>query len=122
MNNGRASLIYDGECGFCRRWVQRVQRWDRHGLLETVRYQTADLEERFPGVTRQACAQRIHLVTADGRVFAGAAAAREVLRRLPGGPLWALPFRLPGALALADTAYMWIAHRWGPLPRPPGTP
>jgi len=110
-----ATLIYDGNCGFCRRWVARVQRWDRGGRLETLPYQTPDLEARFPGVSRAECAERIHLVDERGNVFRGGAAGREVLRRLPGGALWTLPFHVPGALPLAERAYVWIAHRWGPL-------
>ena len=112
---GRATLVYDGTCGFCRRWVERVRRWDTRGRLEFVPYQAPDLETRFPALSRDACAQAIHLVEAGGAVHRGAAAGREVLRRLPGGVLWALPFRLPGALPVADRVYRWITRRWGPL-------
>jgi predicted DCC family thiol-disulfide oxidoreductase YuxK len=115
MNGGQATLIYDGACGFCRRWIERVQRWDRHGLLEMVPYQSADLAARFPGVTREECSQRIHLIDARSTVYRGAAAGREVLRRLPGGWLWTLPFRIPGGLWVAERIYVWITHRWGPL-------
>ena len=111
----RATLIYDGN--FCRRWIERVRRWDRHGHLEMVPYQVPDLEVRHPSVSRAECAQRIHLVEANGRVHSGAATGREVLRRLPGGWLWALPFRIPGMLCLAEPLYVWITHRWGPLSR-----
>ena len=115
MSTPRATLIYDGNCGFCRRWVDRVRRADRLGHLETVPYQAPDLEARFPGVSRAECVRRIHLVDEHGAVSRGAAAGREVLRRLPGGSLWALPFRLPGALGIAERVYVWIAYRWGPL-------
>lgn len=115
MDAKRATLVYDGNCVFCRRWVGRVGHWDRYARLELVPYQTPDLETRLPGVSRAECAQRLHLVDAGGRVYAGAAAGREVLRRLPGGALWALPFRVPGALPLAEHVYVWITHRWGPL-------
>jgi len=110
-----ATLIYDGNCGFCRRWVERVRRADRQRRLETVPYQAPDLETRFPAVSRAECARRIHLVDERGAVYRGAAAGREVLRRLPGGPLWTLPFRVPGALAIAEPIYGWITRRWGPL-------
>ena len=116
----RATLIYDGTCGFCRRWVERLRRWDRRGALEMVPFQAPDLEARFPGVSRRECADRIHLVDEQGAVHRGASAAREALRRLPVGWLWALPFHLPGVLAVADRAYVWVAHRWGPLPRRAG--
>jgi predicted DCC family thiol-disulfide oxidoreductase YuxK len=115
MRSAQATLIYDGTCGFCRRWVDRVGRWDRHRRLDLVPYQTADLEARFPSVTRTECAQRIHLIAVDGTVFRGAAAGREVLRRLPAGWLWVLPFHLPGGLRIAERIYLWITHRWGPL-------
>jgi predicted DCC family thiol-disulfide oxidoreductase YuxK len=115
MPAGPATLIYDGTCGFCRRWVERVQRWDRRRLVAVVPWQTPDLETRFPGVSRSECTQAMHLVDAAGRIYPGAAAGREVLRRLPGGWLWALPFRLPGGLPIAERVYRWITRRWGPL-------
>ena len=117
MSSPQATLIFDGRCAYCRGWVERVRRWDRERRLDFVPYQTPDLEQRFPGVSRAECTQRIHLVDETGRVHRGAAAAREVLRRLPGGGVWTLPFRLPGGLALGDHLYAWVAHRWGPLPR-----
>lgn len=112
-----ATLIYHGSCGFCRRWVERVQRWDRHQRLDFLPFQSPDLATRFPQVSLKACRQRMHLVDEQGNVFAGAAAGREVLRRLPFGGLWTLPFRVPGVLAIAEPIYVWITHRWGPLPR-----
>ena len=122
MNPERATLIYDGNCGFCRRWVERIRRWDRRGRLATLPYQTPDLETRFPQVSRAECTQRIHLVEPSGEVHRGAAAGREVLRRLPAGWLWTLPFHLPGGAALTERVYVWITHRWGPLKRPGASP
>jgi predicted DCC family thiol-disulfide oxidoreductase YuxK len=115
-----ATLIYDGNCGFCRRWVERVRRWDRHGRLTLLPYQTPDLETRFPQLSRAECRQRMHLVAANGEVHRGADAGREVLRRLPAGWLWTLPFLVPGASALAERIYVWITYRWGPLKRAVG--
>ena len=120
--SGRATLIYDGKCHFCRRWVERVRRWDARCRLDFVTYQTPDLEARFPGVSRDECRHAMHLVDEDGAVYRGAAAGREVLARLPRGRLWALPFRLPGALAIAEPVYGWITRRWGPVPRERQTP
>jgi len=122
MDHTRATLIYDGACGFCRRWVERVRRWDRYQRLDMVPYQTPDLEERFPTVSRAECTQRIHVVEPDGTVHRGAAAGREVLRRLPHGWLLSAPFRLPGALCIAERIYVWITHRWGPLGTPGSPP
>src|SRR5262245_11070111 len=118
----RATLIYDGACNFCRRWVERARRWDRRDRLDFVTYQTPDLEERFPGVSRDECRHAMHLVDEDGAVYRGAAAGREVLARLPRGWLWALPFRLPGALAIAEPVYSWITRHWGPVPHEQTTP
>jgi predicted DCC family thiol-disulfide oxidoreductase YuxK len=116
---GPATLIYDGSCRFCRRWVERIRRWDHHRWLSYLPYQSHELEVRFPHLSREACAARIHLIDTGGRVFAGAAAGREVLRRLPGGAAWTLPFRVPGGLWAAERIYVWITHRWGPLGRRP---
>jgi predicted DCC family thiol-disulfide oxidoreductase YuxK len=113
----QATLIFDGRCAFCRKWVARVRRWDRDQRLDFVDYHTEDLEQRFPGVSRAECRQRMHLVDEAGHVHRGADAGREVLRRLPRGALWTLPFRLPGIMPVAERLYVWITHRFGPLPR-----
>jgi predicted DCC family thiol-disulfide oxidoreductase YuxK len=80
-------LIYDGNCGFCRRWVARARRLDWHD----------------------------NLVRPDGKVFAGAAAVREYFRFVPGGFLVRLGFAIPGATAFAEWVYAWIARTWGPV-------
>ena len=82
------------------------------------------LEEMSPhGVEPIVTAQsqiRGEAVDGRGAVFRGAAAGREILRRLPGGSVWVLPFHLPGGLAVAERVYAWITRRWGPVPaRPP---
>jgi predicted DCC family thiol-disulfide oxidoreductase YuxK len=115
----RATLVYDGACSFCQRWIDRAQRWDRHRRIAFVPYQALDFAARFPEISRDEYTRRIQLIDADGTVHRGAAAGREVLRRLPGGWLWALPFRLPGGLRVAEQIYTWITRRWGPVPREP---
>jgi predicted DCC family thiol-disulfide oxidoreductase YuxK len=113
------TVIYDGTCAYCRRWVERVRRWDRHERLTFLPYQSPDLDARFPQVSRAECRLRIHLVDGQGAVFKGATAGREILRRLPGGSFWILPFHLPGGLAVAERIYTWITRRWGPVPAHP---
>jgi predicted DCC family thiol-disulfide oxidoreductase YuxK len=110
----RWTLIYDGDCRFCRRQVERLRRSDRRGCIETVPFQTADLA-RF-GIEREAVEQAMHLVAPTGRVWRGAEAARETFRLLPSGrPLvWLL--NVPGAMFAAERVYRWVArrrHRFG---------
>jgi len=106
------TLVYDGQCGFCRRWVDAVRRWDRADLVRAVSLQDTAAWEGLPGLTRAALEQAVHLVSPDGRAYAGAAAAAPLLRLLPGGRVLAAPLGLPGVPRLADAAYRWVArHR-----------
>src|SRR5579859_10313 len=105
-----ATLIYDGECGICRRAMELVTRWDREHRIARVPFQDGAAVARF-GVPLPALAAAMHLVLADGRVFAGADALPEILRRLPGKAWLAAPFALPGARPLARRIYRWVAVR-----------
>lgn len=105
----RATLIYDGECGLCRRAVDRVRAWDRDHRLAYVAFQDPSVE-RF-GIALPALAAAMHLVLPDGQVFAGADAAPHILRRLPGKRWLATPFAVPGVMPLARRVYRWIAER-----------
>jgi acetyl esterase len=104
------TVIYDGDCGFCRQSVELLRRWDREHVLRFVPFQDGAAVARFE-IALPALAAAMHLVLPDGRVFAGADAAPELLRLLPGKRWLAPVFRVPGVLPLARRAYAWIAAR-----------
>jgi acetyl esterase len=106
----RPTLVYDGECAFCLAWVDRFRRWTPDGAVRFLPLQ----EEEAPGLTgrtREQLLEAMHLVTATGEVFAGAAAAREVLVHVPWGMLPRMLLRLPGGMFVADRVYQWVAAR-----------
>lgn len=107
-------LIYDGDCGFCRRQIALIERHDVGGLLEPVPLQRADLQ-RY-GLSREAAEEAMHLVSPGGEIWRGAAAAREILKLVPRGRPLAWIFKLPGAMFVAERVYGWVArrrHRFG---------
>jgi predicted DCC family thiol-disulfide oxidoreductase YuxK len=104
------TLIYDGECGLCRQAVALLRRWDREQALRFVPFQDGPAVARF-GIALPALAAAMHLVLPDGRVYAGADAAPELLRLFPGKRWLARLFRVPGVLPLARRGYAWIAAR-----------
>ncbi len=107
-------LIYDGDCEFCRRQIDLLERHDARNVIEPVPFQTADLS-RY-GLTRQATEEAMHLVSSSGSVWRGAAAAREILKLIPRGWILAWIFYLPGAMFVAERVYSWVArrrHRFG---------
>lgn len=107
-------LIYDGDCGFCRRQVERVRRWDRERRVQAIPFQELDLV-RF-GVSRADVEEAMHLVSPAGEVWRGAQAARELLHLLPRVRPLVWLFSLPGVMFAAERAYRWVArhrHRFG---------
>ena len=104
------TLIYDGECGICRQAVSLLKRWDREHVLRFVPFQDGAAVARF-GIALPALAAAMHLVMPDGRVYAGADAAPQLLRLFPGKRWLAPLFRIPGVLPLARRIYAWIARR-----------
>jgi predicted DCC family thiol-disulfide oxidoreductase YuxK len=104
------TVIYDGECGLCREAVALLRRWDREHVLRFVPFQDGAVVARF-GIALPALAAAMHLVLPDGRVYAGADAAPELLRLLPSKRWLAPLFRVPGVLPLARRVYARIAAR-----------
>ena len=107
-------LIYDASCGFCRRWVGRLKRWDRHDRVRLLPLQDPSASA-LAGRPRHELERAAHLLRPDGAVFAGARAARELCRYLPGGWLPKAFFAIPGVMPAAERVYAWIARRWGPV-------
>jgi predicted DCC family thiol-disulfide oxidoreductase YuxK len=112
----RPVLLYDGNCGFCRRWVRRLQRWDRGEAIEYVAAADRGAVVGLPPLSDAALDRAMHLVTRDGQVYTGARALPPLLPILPGGRLLAPLMRMPGVQPLADRLYAWVAarrHRFG---------
>ena len=108
----RPTLVYDGDCGLCRRSVDLLRRWDREHRIALVPFQDQASVAAF-GIPLPALAAAMHLVLPppDGRVLAGADAAPEILRLLPGKGWLVWGFRVPGVMPLARRIYALIARR-----------
>jgi predicted DCC family thiol-disulfide oxidoreductase YuxK len=107
---GKPLLIFDGECNFCRRWVER---W-REMTGERVDYAAfQEIGERYSEIPRAAFAQAVHLIEPSGVTCSGADAVFRTLDHSPRRVFWiASAQRVPGFLALARTAYRVVArHR-----------
>jgi len=121
-------LIYDGDCNFCRRWIERW-RASTNEEVQFVPLQSEEVAARFPELRREDLEQAVHLVQPDGRVYRAAAAVFLALARTRQWPWW-IYRRVPGAASSCEWAYRVVArHRsffslltrllWGQDPGPP---
>ena len=106
---GKPLLLFDGDCGFCRRWIQRWKQMTGNRLDYAASQEAGG---RFPEIPKEAFARSVQLVTPDGEVFEGAEAVFRSLA-LGGHPVpLALYRRIPGARPVAELLYRLVArHR-----------
>ena len=115
MSTGRPTLVYDGDCGICRYWVDYWQGLTDDRIVYRP-YQEAASD--FPDIPREAFARAIQLIEADGSVYSGAAATYRVLRQAPGrGAWWWLYAHVPGFARASEWAYEFFSRRRGLLNR-----
>ena len=104
-------FYYDGDCGFCLRWVNRLRRLDRAGQVSWVAFQS--LPEPPRGVTwddlKRAAYLDPHPDTGAGPLHEGFYAFRQLSRRIPLLFPLAPLFWLPGMGRLGQPVYRWIA-------------
>lgn len=103
-------LLYDADCGVCRRLLAWLLRWDRDGRLEPVALQSRKAATLLPDLTPEQRLDSWHLISPAGERFSAGAAFPPLLRLLPGGRLpAAAAARLPG---LVERGYRLVAdHR-----------
>jgi predicted DCC family thiol-disulfide oxidoreductase YuxK len=103
-------FVYDGDCGFCRGWVER---WRRRTTDRVVYAPFQEVADRFPAIVREAFRAQAHLIEPDGRVSRGAQAVFHALSYAPRGGWLLSAYRyVPGFAAVSEAVYRWVAgHR-----------
>ena len=122
-------LVYDGECGFCRAWIERWRR-ATGDEVEYAPYQ--EIGADFPDIPLAEFARSVFLIEPDGSWSRGAEAVYRSLACAPegGAGLW-LYRHVPAFAAASEWAYRIVAdHRptftmltrllWGAHVAPPG--
>ena len=104
-------VIFDGNCVFCRRQVNRLAHWDGGRRLAFISLHDPSIAKRYPGLSHDEMMRQMYVITRDGRRYGGAAAFRYLTRRLPRlwplAPLMHVPFSLP----VWQWAYRQVAKR-----------
>src|SRR5438552_4880528 len=121
-------LIWDGECAFCRLWIERWREITA-GKVDYAPYQ--EVADRFPEISREEFTRAMALVEPDGETsFAAEAVYRSLGYRSSRKWLaWSYD-HVPGFAAISEIAYKFVArHRglgstltrllWGKDVRPP---
>ncbi len=121
-------MIWDGECHFCKRWIERW-REITVGEVDYATYQEA--AARFPEIPVEQFKRAVAFIEPNGEVFFAAEAVYRSLRYRSSRKWLAWSYdHVPGFAGISETAYKFIArHRglgstftrflWGKNVRPP---
>src|SRR5438876_11377357 len=124
----RPLMIWDGDCHFCRRWIERW-REITEGKIDYAPYQEA--AARFPEIAVEQFKHAVAFVEPDGEAFSAAEAVYRSLRYRSSRKWLAWSYdHVPGFAAISETAYSFIARNrslgstgtrllWGNDVRPP---
>jgi len=106
----RDTVLYDGECGFCRRRVANLRTVDLRHALDFVSLHDARVSRDFPELSRERLLEEMVVVDTSGTARGGAAAMRYLSRRLP--LMWplALLLHIPGSLPAWNWLYRLVAR------------
>lgn len=104
------TVLFDGDCRFCTRSARALQRLFGRTRVAAENFQDPLTLARYPAVTREAAMTKMHVVLADGRVFAGAEAFARVVASVPFVGWLAFLYYVPGSRQLAELAYRLVAR------------
>ncbi len=101
-------LLYDGNCGFCRKWVGRWKILTKDQVLYEP-YQEA--ASRYPEIDPRRFTQSVQLVQTNGEVFQGAEAVFKSLESVIylRWLIWSYG-RVPGFAGLSEWVYRKVAE------------
>lgn len=105
------TLIYDGECAFCRRSIAWFQARDPDRRLAYLPRQSPERATRYPQLDDARYQGAMQCIGPEGTIHSGANAIATALRHLHGRGWRCLGhvMQWPGVRFGAHLAYRWIA-------------
>jgi len=102
-------MIYDGDCDFCVRWIERWRKLTGDAVTYSPSRESA---AQFPEIAPERFSEAVQFIEVNGRVSSGGEAAVRSLSTRKGWILWAYE-KVPGAARLSEAFYRFIARRRG---------
>lgn len=104
-------LIFDGDCGYCQRWIDRWRRYTKNAFTAKPYQSLSDAELLKIGVDKGACEKAVHFVDSNGRVTRAALAVFVAIRsRFLGRMLLNLYGDSRTFAYVAERMYAWVAN------------
>jgi predicted DCC family thiol-disulfide oxidoreductase YuxK len=111
----RWTVIYDGDCGFCKWMLAGLLRRDQQRSLRPLALGTPEADELLSDLSPAERNASWHLVSPDGHRQSAGAAAPVLLRLLPRG---GVPATVLSAMQpVTNRAYEWVADNRSTLSR-----
>ncbi|MEP6509365.1 MAG: DUF393 domain-containing protein [Gemmatimonadales bacterium] len=109
---GLYTVVYDGNCNICRKFVAVLINWDRKGELEILPSQNLALAARYPWIPAKAYLESVQFIeNHNGATWQGAAALEHIIDVLPKGRFITWIFSIPFVRPVAEKFYRWFAKR-----------
>ena len=124
----KPTLLWDGDCHFCRGWVERWNKTTRDAV-DYIPFQ--QIGDRFPEIPRPELERAATLIETDGAVYSGAQAVFRALRCRSSRKWLSWSYeQVPGFAAISELIYKLISRNrrfasaitrlvWGSDVRPP---
>ncbi len=75
-------ILFDPECPLCLRFKQGLSYLDQN--LTFVSAREEDVYLAFPELSRQACLEKVHMITTEKIILAGPEVVDHLMKTLPG--------------------------------------
>jgi len=104
----KSFVIYDGQCKFCIKQTERLQRWVGN-VFQAESFREEGFFRKYPQFSLEACEKAIQFQRVDEKIFSGAEAVAQILGlRWYGKPAkWV--YYIPVIRKLWDVIYANIA-------------
>jgi lipase maturation factor 1 len=101
-------LIYDGDCGFCRLWINR---WN-HLTKDEVDYRPSqEVGENYPQISPELFESSVYFIDSDGSFCSGAQAVFKALAFASNGKWFLRAYEsFPGLAPIAEWGYRQVAE------------